>query len=172
MKERFKRLPYALQKQILLRFGVGLLFLLVSILVLAFYRDIYFFLPCFVFAIFFGINGVLLFKQADKGKYVVVEGICSDIERTPIRKRVKSIYMQTDADAVKLIVKQRVRQIAVGNTIRVYVADNTPVYEQEQCKLLCTYLCIEIVRGVERNDSQELTGNIEGNQTVDSEEYR
>lgn len=151
MKERFKRLPEALQKQVIYRIGAGLAFLLCTILILIFFRDIYLLLPCLCFSIFFALNGIWVFLQTDAGKYVVVEGHCTGIERTPLRKRVKNIYLETDAATVKIIAKQRMKQLAVGDNIRVYVFEKTPVYDQEQCKLLCSYLALEKTRREKEN---------------------
>ena len=58
MKERFKRLPEALQKQVIYRLGAGVIFLLCTILILIFFRDIYLLLPALCFAIFFILNGL------------------------------------------------------------------------------------------------------------------
>lgn len=58
MKERFKRLPEALQKQVIYRLGAGVIFLLCTILILIFFRDIYLLLPALCFAVFFILNGL------------------------------------------------------------------------------------------------------------------
>lgn len=146
MKERFKRLPEALQKQVIYRLGAGVIFLLCTILILIFHRDIYLLLPSLCFAVFFVLNGLWVFLEIDAGKYVVVEGCCTGIERTPLRKRIKNIHIETDDITVKVIVKQRMKQLAIGDNIRVYVFEKTPVYDQEQCKLLCSYLALEKTR--------------------------
>ena len=110
-------------------------------------RDsIYLLLPSLCFAIFFVLNGLWVFLEIDAGKYVVVEGCCTGIERTPLRKRIKNIHIETADATVKVIVKQRMKQLAIGDNIRVYVFEKTPVYDQEQCKLLCSYLALEKTR--------------------------
>lgn len=96
MKERFKRLPEALQKQVIYRLGAGVIFLLCTILILIFFRDIYLLLPALCFAIFFILNGLWVFFETDAGKYVVIEGRCTGIEKTPLRKRIKNIHIETD----------------------------------------------------------------------------
>lgn len=172
MIERFKRLPEALQKQVIYRLGAGLFFLLCTILILIFYRDIYFLLPCLCFAFFFIFNGLWVFLETDAGKYVVVEGRCTGIERTSLRKRIKNVYVETDTVAVKIIVKQRIRQIAVGDHIRVYIFEKTPVYDQEQCKLLCSYLALEKTgRENENGESRGFIADSGGNQEFGSDEF-
>lgn len=111
-----------------------------------FFRDIYLLLPALCFAIFFILNGLWVFFETDAGKYVVIEGRCTGIEKTPLRKRIKNIHIETDDITVKVIVKQRMKQLDIGDNIRVYVFEKTPVYDQEQCKLLCSYLALEKTR--------------------------
>lgn len=53
MKEKFMALPEALQKQLIIRFGAGSVFLILTILILVLYKDVYLLIPCLVFAAFF-----------------------------------------------------------------------------------------------------------------------
>ena len=58
MKEKFMALPEALQKQLIIRFGAGSVFLILTILILVLYKDVYLLIPCLVFAAFFYVNGI------------------------------------------------------------------------------------------------------------------
>lgn len=173
MREKFKQLPEALQKQVLYRIVAGLVFLLCTIIILMFYRDIYLLLPCLCFAVFFTLNGLWVFRETAAGKYVVIEGRCTGIERTPLRKRIKSIYIEADAVTVKIIAKQRIKQLVIGDTVKVYVFEKTPVYDQEQCKLLCSYLALEKTsrRKANYNDSSGFIADTGGNQEIDSGKF-
>ena len=124
------------------------------------------------FAIFFILNGLWVFFETDAGKYVVVEGRCTGIEKTPLRKRIKNIHIETDDITVKVIVKQRMKQLAIGDNIRVYVFEKTPVYDQEQCKLLCSYLALEKTRRESENgDSRGFIADSGGDQETGSDEF-
>lgn len=151
MKSQFKQLPMAIQKQVAFRAVASILFLLAAILIFVLYKDLYFLIPCYAFSAFFGINSSLLFIRAIEGRYLVVEGVCSVIERTALRRKIKTIYFQSEPYTVKVMIQQRVKHIEVGDTIQVYVADNAPVYDQEHCKLICSYLAIENIRRVTNN---------------------
>lgn len=169
MKERFKQLPEVLQKQVIYRLGAGIIFLLCTILILFFSRDIYLLLPSLGFSSFFILNGLWVFLETDAGKYVVVEGYCTGIERTSLRKRIKNIHIETDDITVKVIVKQRMKQLAIGDNIRIYVFEKTPVYDQEQCKLLCSYLALEKTRRENGNgDSRGFIADFGGDQEISS----
>lgn len=152
MKEKFKDLPETLQKQIVLRLAACALSLLLFVVTLAVYRDLYLCLPFAVFCLFFGAFGALLFFRAVDGKFVVVEGQCSKVERTAIRKKPRTIYFVSEPHSVKLQVRQRIKNIEAGDSITVYVSENAPVYQEEGCQILSGYLAIEIRKGRGGND--------------------
>lgn len=149
MKEKFKSLPEALQKQIIIQFGACALSLLLLLVVLVMYRDLYLCLSFVLFSLFFGISGVLLLLRAVDGKYVVIEGVCSKVERTALRKRPKTIYFKAELHTVKLQTRQRLKNISTGDTVVLYVSENTPVYEAEGCQILSAYLAMYVKKGAE-----------------------
>ena len=90
MREKFKSIPFPLQKQIISRLAAGLLFVFLFLVILFCFWDVYLFLPCVFFAVFLIVNAILLFYNSYKGNYVSVEGICEHIETTGLRKRIKA----------------------------------------------------------------------------------
>lgn len=142
--ERFKLFPEVLQKHIVLRFGIGILFLVLSIFILLFYRDMSLLIPCLVFGMVFLFIGVQLYRKIDTNQYVIVDGICSEVDKGFFRKRAKTIYMETiNSMRVEIIVKQRIKHIKEGDAIRVYLSNKTPVYDHNGNKLICTYIALE-----------------------------
>ena len=53
MKERFKQLPEPLQQQVIRRFAIAIVFVLLFFITLFGFWDVYLFLPCLLFAGFF-----------------------------------------------------------------------------------------------------------------------
>ncbi len=149
MRDKFKKLPEALQKQVIMRLGAAALSLLLTVVVIALYRDLYLSLAFVLFSLFFGISGTVLFIRATDGKYIEIEGQCTKVERTPIRKRPKTIYLEADPHTVKLQVRDRLKKVSVGDTAIVYVSESTPVYQEEGCQILSGYLAMEIRKGSE-----------------------
>lgn len=143
MLEQIKELPEPLQKQIFIRLGFTLVFFLLFILLLALGNNLYTVLPCIGLIAFCAANAWLLFCRAIRGEYVIFTGTCSETECTVIRRRTKSIYLQTDEYIVQVMIKQRLKRIPIGSTLEIYVASNTPVYEKEGRKMLYTYLAIK-----------------------------
>ena len=56
MKEFFKNLPYAMKQHLLIRSGLGLLFLILFTIVLLVAKDFLFAVPCLGVTIFFLLN--------------------------------------------------------------------------------------------------------------------
>ena len=96
--------------------------------------------------LFWSAGGLLLFRSF-AGRYVLVEGVCQQVEQTAIRKKTKSIYFTTEPYVVKVRLRHRLKEIAVGDHIAVFVSDNMPVYQENGCQILNGYIAIEIKKG-------------------------
>lgn len=146
MKERFKQLPEALQKQIIIRFVVAILFTLLFFVILCVFGDIYLYIPCLGFAGFLIVNAILLLYNSAKGNYVSVRGVCKHIETTPIQKRIKSITLQYEDETPKLLsisIRERMKRLSIGDTVIVYLSEKTPVYNRDGGYLIYGYYAIE-----------------------------
>lgn len=144
MREYLKKLPEAIQKQVLIRLVIGTLFLILFVIIWICFRDLYLFLPCLLFAAFLIVNGGLLFYNGVVGRYIRIQGTCSQIETTGIRKRIRYLYMMLEQRTVKIPVRQRMKNLAVGDTIVIYLSDQEPVYEQDGGYMVCGYYALEI----------------------------
>lgn len=144
MKDKFKRLPDALQKQVALRLAIGAGFFVLFLVVQFCMGDIYFSLPCVVFGGVMIVNGGLLFYNGTEGNFISVRGVCRQIETTGIRKRIRNLYIDTEPYILKLPVRQRIRNLDKGDTIIVYLSEKTPVYEQDNGYMICSYYALEI----------------------------
>ena len=142
MKEKFKQIPQPLRKQILLRCAGAGLALAMLLFVLIYSRDWRFFIPCVVASILCLASAALLFNRCARGKYVVITGVCTEIERTSIRKRIKAIHLQTEEHYVRLVGVRGLRSLSIGETLSLYVADNTPGYSVEGSNVICNYIAL------------------------------
>jgi len=146
MFKKFTRIPEPLQKQILIRFGLGVLFLILLIAVVTIDFDIYLWLPCAAMAVFMFVAAIALYRRAETGGYVVVTGICSAVEVTPVRKRAKALILKTDECTLKIMLRGRVRKITAGSEITLYIANNTLLHEHNGSQMLYNYLAMEKMR--------------------------
>ena len=142
MKKVFLEIPRPLQKQILLRLLGAVLGLFLLILFLIVYKDWRFWTPCVILTVMCLASAGTLFFRCVLGKYVVVEGICTDIDKSLIRKRIKAIYIRNDQFSIKIVNAKRIRNLSIGDTVTVYVADNSAVYDVDGVKVICYYLAM------------------------------
>lgn len=144
MREQFKKLPGALQRQILLRLGGGILFFLLLAVFLLCVPDIYLILPCVLFGACLTWNGCYLYHQGISGNYVRLGGKCVRVETAGIRKRVRAVYVAYEKGTVKIPIRHKIKELAVGDTVTVYVPEHTTVYEQEEQYILTGYYAMEV----------------------------
>lgn len=144
MRERFGKLPQALQKQVLFRSGVSFLFWLLFIIILISFRDIYLLLPCLLLAGYLTGSSIWLFYQSVAGNYMHLQGECICLETVGIRKRVRSVHLVLEQGIVKIPIRQRIRRLSEGDTVSIYVAEKTPVYERDGIYIISSYYAMEI----------------------------
>ena len=130
MKERFKQLPEPLQQQVIRRFAVTIVFVLLFFITLFGFWDVCLFLPCLLFAGFFIVNALRLFYTCIRGDYISVSGTCVQVETTAIRKRVKSLMLEYEEEVPRLLtvsIHERIKRLNVGDTVTIYLSEKTPV---------------------------------------------
>lgn len=79
-----------------------------------------------------------------------VEGICEHIETTGLRKRIKSITIELAENKLKIMIRHRIKRIAVGDTVVVYLAESTQVYDRDDGYLIGSYYALDIGKGVQK----------------------
>lgn len=144
MKEKLKKLPPPLRKQALLRFaGAGACFCLLLVVAVG-YRQPMLCFPFLVMGAFSAGSGALLVWRVDQGKVLVLEGVCTEVKPTLFRHRPKAVVMECGGRQVKAYLHARVRNLAMGERLRLYVAESAPVYEEDDVLVLSGYLAIEV----------------------------
>lgn len=146
MKEKWIKMPKALQKQVLFRSGGVGVFLLILLFLMTGSRDLYLLLPCVLCISWLAGSGFWLFLQASEGNYMLLQGQCVRIETAGLRKRVHAVYLALEQGTVKIPVRYRISRLTEGDTIAVYVAEKTPVYERDGIYIIGNYYAMEIRR--------------------------
>ena len=147
MREKFRLIPNALRRQILLRFALGGIALVLFPIVLLSFWDVYFSLPCLLLAGFMTASGSLLVYHCCAGRYVTVRGICSELETRGFRKKTRALYIDVEDKRVKIPIRRNIKRLRIGDTVTVYLSPKTPIYEQDSILLVCDYHAIDIRRG-------------------------
>lgn len=146
MKGKLEQIPRALKAQIFSRFLIGFISLIAAVAMLAIARDFILGLPCLLLFGYMAYDGGKLLYFAYTGKYVTVTGECIGIERTSLRKRVKSIYIHTEKGNMKVPVRKRLRKLAEGDVVSVYMSPKNRIYESNDGLAVFGYYAIDVIR--------------------------
>ncbi len=137
MKEAFRKIPAPLQKQILIRLAGSGLGIALLILILSLQWDWQLLFPGISIFLVFSTDAYLLFQKCARERYVVIQGICKEIEKTGIRKKVKAAYIQCEDRCVKVTQQiQKIRNLTIGDKLSIYVSETAPVYEHDGCLVI------------------------------------
>ena len=143
IQDHFKRIPAPLQRQILRRGLMGCTFFLLSLIFLLLGYDAVLVLPGFGFMLFCMGNAMRLFYIADGNRYVIVEGICTEVTKSMLFQRAKAVTLEAGGKTLRVQLKQYKRSCKAGTSLRLYIQENTKVYERDGALLLYDYISIE-----------------------------
>lgn len=121
--------------------------MLLFALTLMVYGDLWLCLSFAAFAAVFASMTALLLRRCLSGQYVAVSGVFLSVERTGLRRRVKSLTVSAPPHTVKCLPRGKLSGIAVGDTVTLYIAANAPVYERDGCLLVDGCMAIEFTKG-------------------------
>ena len=140
----FKQVPAPLQKQTLIRLGLGGVFLFLFMVLLFMRVNVFIWSPCAASVLLCAAAAFRMFRLAVLGEYVAVSGVCADVCLSAVKRRIKYILVKTEEYVVKVTLNGRIRNISVGSAVDLYLAKDTPIYEQNSQHVLYTYLAVEI----------------------------
>lgn len=145
MKEKLLKLPDVLRRQVILHLGVSLVGLILLVAAGVFGNDWRFCVPCIVVAVLFYANGLTLLDRGERGSYIAIEGVCTEVEKVGLRKRTKSICIQADQQNIRIL-NPRLgnRKITPGSMIKLYLAENAPVYDLDGYKVVNSHLALQV----------------------------
>ena len=147
MKELFNQLPQPVRWQAVLR-GAGVIsFLILFVAIWAGTGEFLFAFPCLVFAVFLFVNSGIMLYNIINGNYVRIHGTCIDIERSGIRRRVKSITISHDDKQVKIPVRRKFPGLSMGCGVTLYLSDKAPVYERNGAYAIDSYYALTLEEG-------------------------
>ena len=144
MKGDFKRLPRILKKNILCKLGLGLLFLTVFILMCIFMDHLVFALAPGAFALFALMDGVGMTFRCLSGEYLELSGICTEVHKSKLQRKTRSIAVETKRGVVKLHLKMKPQAVKV---VTIFVPDYASVYDYKGELVVCEFYAIEIDKG-------------------------
>lgn len=167
-KEAVKNIPDCLKEICGRRISICLFSFLAAIVawvVVGFYVSI----PFWGLFLFFAISGGGMFYKILTGNYMIVEGICNNIELSSVRGKVKNIYIssKTGDKVLKFLPKENSKALNIGDKVKAYIPIESMVYEKDGITNVSEYYCIEIIEkklkstGLSRSESTRNTNTEE-----------
>jgi hypothetical protein len=153
MREKFIELPEPIQREILKRLAISAVAFIALIALFVNSCGIYTLLPFGYISLYSALNGLLLFLKTSEGDYVVISGICFEIEYSLIRHRPKSILLKADDTTIRLKLRNRTGKIEIGTKLDLYLATDTPVYEKGAVRIPQKYIALELATASAANIS-------------------
>jgi len=148
MIQKFKQFPEPLQRQMLMRLATALGVVLLAGILASAYHDISVIVVGVVIVTFCVGQTIWLFRLADRGRYVLIKGVCQERTITPITRRVKSALLCVVVDDQELLVKvsprPRLKKLPPGTQMEVYIAENTSIYPKDGEHIIPNYLALKI----------------------------
>ena len=130
LKELYLKLPQLLKKHIAINFLIAMLAVILFFIVIFCFSDVVLALPCLILSVLLIVKTAILFYNCIAGNFLEIKGVCSDVEKTPFRRRVKSITVKAEDKKLKLNAHYSIKNISAGDNITVYISKRTPLYNQ------------------------------------------
>lgn len=162
-KEAVKNIPDCLKeicsRRIIFCF-LSLLAAVVAWVVVGFYVSV----PFWGLFLFFAISGGGMFYNILTGNYMIIEGVCNNIELTSVRGKIKAIYVssKTGDKILRFLPKDTSKALNIGDKVKAYIPVESMVYEKDGVTNVSEYYCIEITEKKLKNTAfsrPESTGN-------------
>lgn len=147
MKEQFQNIPAFLRRQILIRLAGCALGGMMILFAIAVRGGIYQLLPGIMVVLVFMTDAATMFYRCIDKRYVVIRGVCEELEYNGLRKRLKSVLILCDGKAIKVFGRlHNLRSLKIGDSLEVYIADTAPVYEQDGIYVIMSTLAVRSER--------------------------
>lgn len=128
MKELYLKLPTVLKKQIIIHASVAILAIILFFVVVFCFSDMILALPCLLLSVFMIVKTAILFYNCIAGLYIAVTGVCTRIETTGLRKRIKAVTISAEEKNLKIPIHHRLKNIGKDDTVTVYLSKTAPLY--------------------------------------------
>ena len=143
MREKLRKIPKALKKQILLRYLSGVLIFILYDILIADSRNIYISLPVITISVFPITNGGILLYNCVAEEYICVSGICQSVCKTHFLRRIKYFTLLCDDKTVIIYPHSQIKGIKEGVKLKIYLSDKTAVYAKGTEYVILSYYAIE-----------------------------
>ena len=156
LRKTIAAFPTLFQTRIIKLTGLILLLLILGFLILFSFSMPTTAIPLFACCLCLLFYLIRLYFLLAARRYIVIQGICIDVERKLLSKRrLRSISIDTSKGRVN-IRKETKLSIYPGDKVLLYLLPNTPIYYQDGCMITTTFLGLDVLA----NDENQSTDRI------------
>ena len=155
LRELFFSLPEPLRCVLVFRLVAALISAILLVACLIFTPGIRLAIPPLIFMVYSLFTGSVLFSDWASGNCICLQGTCSAIEKTLLRRRMAAIYVSLENRIIMLRPSFPVPSVQVGDTVAIYLSRHFPVYERDGVQVISRYYALSVTPDLSVVDGQK-----------------
>ncbi len=97
------------------------------------------------------VSAAILLRHINRSDYILLQGVCTNIELTGLRKWVRSVSVTVQEHQLTIMLHHFVPGLKPGREIALYLLPNMPVYETENGLLVTRYQALTLCEPIDSN---------------------
>ena len=150
-KRQYEHLPAPLRQLINLRLIGAAAGLFLTLVILLVFAELPLILPSLLLLFWSSADAWRLHRLFTNRDYLVLSGVCTKVDMSPIRRRPKAIYTEIEGMSVKLPLNRPLGSVSTGDTIVIYLSPQSPIYESDGVNTIFRYYAVECTPGTNRS---------------------
>lgn len=142
-KCQYEHFPAPLRQILNLRLIGAAAGLFLSLIILLFFAELPLILPSLLLLFWSSADAWRLYRLFTHQEYLVLSGVCTKVETSPIRRRPKAIYTDIEGRPVKIPLNRPLGSVTIGDTIVIYLSRQSPIYESDGIATIFRYYAVE-----------------------------
>ena len=142
-KRQYEHLPAPLRQLINLRLIGAAAGLFLTLVILLVFAEPPLMLPSLLLLFWSSADAWRLYRLFTHQEYLVLSGVCTKVDMSPIRRRPKAIYTDIEGRSVKISLNRPLGSVMIGDTIVIYLSRQSPIYESDGVSTIFRYYAVE-----------------------------
>lgn len=143
LKEQYECFPAPLRQLLNLRLIGAAAGLFLTLVILLVFAELFLMLPSLLLFFWSSADAWQLFRLFALQEYLVLSGICTKLETSPIRRKPKAIYTEIEGRSVKIPLNRPLGAVSTGDAIEIYLSHQSPIYESDGVSTIFRYYAVE-----------------------------
>lgn len=150
-KRQYEHFPAPLRQILNLRLIGAAAGLFLTLVILLVFAELPLILPSLLLLFWSSADAWRLYRLFTHQEYLVLSGVCTKVDISPIRRRPKAIYTDIEGRPVKIPLNRSLGSVTIGDTIILYLSHQSPIYEADGVATIFRYYAVEYTPNTNRN---------------------